>query len=598
MSERNEFDDLVRRKLEERQIDHQEADWLAAQRLIQAQRGSTPWRKWAIGGAAVLLIAGVTWWMNEEPTLVAATVPLQEIPERAAVTKKASTHLNDPASSRTAPRSLEQTNDKADAHRRSIGASATSNEHVDPVHVTEPLTKASMATAPKTNGRGALASGIASKTSPSRPSQPKTSLKDQPVPSTTGGRDQARSQTDGLGANSTVAVDALPAKDPDPMPIATTTEGNGEIPLPNSGDAMDAPVTMEPGLPKTAATVQDGSTNNSNDHRQEASLPLDVAKKNEPLDTATPATVSTTTSDHTSTALNIAATDTAAAITSNEQATSSAQDTLTAAVPPVTAAAPLVTPASPWELSVLFGGLLSSSTYQGGNSGEWNAGLKGAWSTAYGAEFMHMGRNFGLGSGLHYSTYQEQLSVDERSLSTTVIRDSNYFQPVDTAILYVLGLVEINGQQWYVTESRDTTLNFLVLGTASSTTTRKVFDALQVVNRVSYLEIPLLVDGHLQQGGWMIGVRGGPTVGLLSGRRMTLPNTAFDGYEPLASEQFRTPIIGLTARAYIRYRFTNGWSIGLEPTWRGQLGNAFGTGDLVRRNSAFGGLMSVSYRLR
>jgi len=211
---------------------------------------------------------------------------------------------------------------------------------------------------------------------------------------------------------------------------------------------------------------------------------------------------------------------------------------------------------------------------------------------------MHMGRNFGMGSGLHYSTYQEDLHIAERSLTTTVIQDSNYFESFDTTILYVLGNVIIDGEQYYVTESRDTTIDVLVLGTTSSSTTRKLIDARDVSNRVSYVEVPLLLDAHVVQGAWAIGLRGGPTVGLLNGRRGAIPNASFDGYTDFATEQFRSPVLGLTARAYLRYRFVNGWSVGVEPTWRGHFGNALNSGDLTRRSSAVGAMISVSYRLR
>jgi len=259
---------------------------------------------------------------------------------------------------------------------------------------------------------------------------------------------------------------------------------------------------------------------------------------------------------------------------------------------------PLITPGSPWEIGVVLGGLLSRSTYTGGNSADWIDGQTGRWSPAFGGEVMHMGRNFGMGSGLHYSTYQEDLHIAERSLTTTVIQDSNYFESFDTTILYVLGNVIIDGEQYYVTESRDTTIDVLVLGTTSSSTTRKLIDARDVSNRVSYVEVPLLLDAHVVQGAWAIGLRGGPTVGLLNGRRGAIPNASFDGYTDFATEQFRSPVLGLTARAYLRYRFVNGWSVGVEPTWRGHFGNALNSGDLTRRSSAVGAMISVSYRLR
>lgn len=100
--------------------------------------------------------------------------------------------------------------------------------------------------------------------------------------------------------------------------------------------------------------------------------------------------------------------------------------------------------------------------------------------------------------------------------TTTTISDSNYFEPFHTTVLYVLGNVRRNGQTFYVTESRDTT----IISRAQNKHvdhTWKLNDALHVVNRVSYLEIPLLMDAHLVQGPWALGLRGGPTIGVLSG---------------------------------------------------------------------------------
>ena len=95
-----------------------------------------------------------------------------------------------------------------------------------------------------------------------------------------------------------------------------------------------------------------------------------------------------------------------------------------------------------------------------------------------------------------------------------------------------------------------------------------------------------------------MGVRGGPTFGILSGRKGTLPNSTNDGYVPFEDEAFRELVIGYQARAYLRYRWNAAWSIGLEPMIGGQLVNGLASGDLDRRSMAWGGLISLSYRLR
>lgn len=65
-----------------------------------------------------------------------------------------------------------------------------------------------------------------------------------------------------------------------------------------------------------------------------------------------------------------------------------------------------------------------------------------------------------------------------------------------------------------------------------------------------------------------------------------------------AGQPFREVIFGYSARAYVRYRFNAAWSVGIEPAVRGQLMNSLGSGDLVRKASAKGMMLSLSYRLR
>ena len=56
------------------------------------------------------------------------------------------------------------------------------------------------------------------------------------------------------------------------------------------------------------------------------------------------------------------------------------------------------------------GGMLSSTTkYSGSNSAEWKGDIGNEKSTGFGAELMHMGRNIGIGTGLHYSTYAAEV---------------------------------------------------------------------------------------------------------------------------------------------------------------------------------------------
>ena len=211
---------------------------------------------------------------------------------------------------------------------------------------------------------------------------------------------------------------------------------------------------------------------------------------------------------------------------------------------------------------------------------------------------MHMGRNFGIGTGLHLATYAEDLDVSSRSITTTSFRDSNYFQSIDTTLLIVVGTTQIGGQTYYITQPFYTTVQVLINGTATTISTQELVRAMKASNRISYVEIPLLADAHLDQGAWSVGVRGGPTVGLLTSRSGALPSTVSDGSLTNDERTFKSTVFGVTGRAYLRYRFNSGWSVGAEPTYRMHFGNALEGGDIIRRNAGWGGQLSLTYRLR
>lgn len=243
-------------------------------------------------------------------------------------------------------------------------------------------------------------------------------------------------------------------------------------------------------------------------------------------------------------------------------------------------------------------GLFSSSTkYSGSNSKDWNAGIGKKNSIGIGAELMNMGRNFGIGTGLHYSTYAEQLSVGAFDRSTATLHNFWFLMAVDTMVLVITDTIA-GDPPTYTGTSTNTTVNVLTQGTDTTITTERTREARTQLNRASYLEIPLLLDAHLTQGRWSFGLRGGPTLGLLTGRRGAVPAPDSEGYVSFTDEPFRQLVFGYTARAYVRFRFNAAWSIGIEPAMRGQLMNSLGSGELSRRASATGVMLSLSYRLR
>ena len=58
MKHENEFDELARRKLEERTFPYDEANWLAVQRALEAERRRRRGIYWSLA-AGLLLLVGV-----------------------------------------------------------------------------------------------------------------------------------------------------------------------------------------------------------------------------------------------------------------------------------------------------------------------------------------------------------------------------------------------------------------------------------------------------------------------------------------------------------------------------------------------------------
>ncbi len=249
------------------------------------------------------------------------------------------------------------------------------------------------------------------------------------------------------------------------------------------------------------------------------------------------------------------------------------------------------------EIGLLAGGFNTMSQYSGITTANWDSDVRGKTSMGYGAELMKMGAHFGFGSGIHYSSYAERIRSNELNSNMESHSTSYYLMPVDTSFMVILGTDTIDGVVHYVTGQLHTTINTLASHTDTTNVMIRKREAHEFVNTVSYVEIPLLLDAHTRHGHWNFGVRGGPTIGLLTSRRGALPNAALDGYTDLNTEQFSSTVFGYTARIYVRYALGPAWAIGIEPTVKGQLTSTLAQSDLSRKSSAFGAFLSVTYRL-
>jgi hypothetical protein len=213
-----------------------------------------------------------------------------------------------------------------------------------------------------------------------------------------------------------------------------------------------------------------------------------------------------------------------------------------------------------------------------------------------GIELMRMGRNIGIGGGVHYVQYAERLHAPDIMRTTEQQVQYYFMSTLDTTILMITDSLLINGEYYHTGSSANVTINVIQQGLQTVSNTERIREARMRINRTSYLEVPLLLDAHLTQGRWQLGLRGGPTAGVLTFRRGSIPDDTGDGYVDLEDRQFRSLVLGYTARAYIRHRFNAGWSAGLEPMLRGHLTNGLEGEGLVRRPSALGGMFSLTYR--
>lgn len=521
MNTPNEFDDLARRKLNEREHPFDEAAWNALRPELDAIRGEKRRRRFLLW-FLLLAVTGTAGWLlwNGETT---STIAEKTIP-----------HL--------------------------------SEDHQEPVDGT--LAKAT--TIPSTSE--------ANPDDVPAPASPR--LEESPVP-----EEQPRSAEQGGSSR-------LQRTSPKEGPRAMST-----------GTPLSAVDTAN----KTDASITSLVLTDENDHGLIGAM-ANTTRSGQ-SDTTTSATSTAEHVDHTEHAIDPEEVVQSTAGSTEVQLTDSTthgvlstSDTLQYVFVPdsMNALDPTITilptePRSKLELT-LWGGPFSTSTnYRGERSTDWASTIGKAGSVAFGAELMRQGEHFGIGAGLHYSTYVEQLNAEglKDELRTTVT--TYELNGIDTTVMVVNGTVWINGQQYYMTQMLDTTI-YVLVGTDSEVISNNVRrNALARSNRTSYLEIPLLFETHTRYGRWGFAVRGGPTLGIVQGRRGVLPTTS--GYTDLDDEAFSELVLGYTVQGHVRYHLGVAWSVGIGPAIRGQLMNTLQSDQLQRRSHAIGAVIAIGYRL-
>lgn len=569
MNTNNEFDELARQKLGEQVFPFEEAHWLDAQRAIAAQgkrrRGGA---LWYLGGAAALVIGAWLLWPASGTTVVndankvAVTNPEQPV--------------NVVENTVEAPVSTSSNEVPA---KDAAAVEVTTNEETRTAGTT--IARATEDRTTTTIKRGNNDQGTSATVQPTVPVAPAPITLPHPAtPTVTDAvgttTDVVTTATTTVSSTNTVTMDPLQADQNNGTNTNTggdeDNEATNDVVNSTTTDAgEDQPAINEPLPPQTQAADTDNSATN------------DVAPT---VDQASATAAAPTPEPTTTDAPVVAVNDSVLAATAN--------DTVAATPEPTPVPPPVIGPRAPWEFGVLGGLFNTTSTYAGGSSSTWD--VSDQFTPAFGAEMMHMGRNFGIGSGLHYGTYADRLITPEEYRTVVTTNQVWSIILVDTTVLIITGTDTINGQVVHTGQNVDITVGQLRSDLDSTLSSVRVREASERINRTSYFEVPLLLDAHLVQGRWNFGVRGGPTVGMLTQRQGSIPSDG-EGYTDFNDVAMRTWTLGWTARAYVRYRFNSAWSVGIEPAARGQLMDSFEHQGVTRRSTAIGGMISLSYRL-
>lgn len=530
MSPNEEFDELARQKLAERDFPYREGDWQQARALIDAQRGRRNRGAWFMAGSALLLLVGLAWLFMHgaaRPERQVAEAPAPGTPPPAGAPGGAAAQALAAAQPHPGDQATAVAMEEEGAGR---------NERSNAVHAIPSSARPGIYAARTNAGNAVPAQGPSATTFRTRAAD------------TTAARP---SSANARGSDAFAHAESRPPE-AQVAPLASAgppAAVNGHV-----------PGTHRPTGPFGAAQppAQQGPPGNSD---QAAAKP------------ASPA-------------------DTAASLAATQCLP---QDTASAMAPP--APPPIVAARAPWEVSIMGGLFSTASRYAGGTSAEWSAGVGRAQVAGFGAELMHAGRNISIGIGIHYGNYAERIRTGAVDATSTSLNQYWYLRPVTTTVLVITDTLP-GVPPSYAGHSSSTTVNVLTQGTDTVVTAHRLREARDQVNRASYLEVPLLADAHVVQGRWTLGLRGGPSVGLLTGRRGALPNPAGDGYLALNDVPFREFTLGYTARAYVRYRFNAAWSAGVGPAVHGQVLNSLAGTGLQRRSTAIGAMVDLTYRLR
>ncbi|MBL0043896.1 MAG: hypothetical protein IPP33_05615 [Flavobacteriales bacterium] len=512
------FDELARRKLAEREFTFQQGDWTEMEALLGAREKKRRKLLWAF--AALLLVTiPAAWWLGKDEPSPSADLP------------SSSTSVVGSNDERSKSEIVVDTKGEIDQ-----------NETIEPITNDKRVEEPAAAVTPLSKAHDRISPGSGSVASVSKGAN-------QPDP-------KEQTVQNSVASGNTPPAANNNAISPDPI-IAISNN-------PNIGQTNSTSSSSESGSQMIAMDPTSGAS-------------ITIPAGNEPISsgTTTDADLTIDTGPSTTTTAQLPVDTTSNATPEGITPNNLIQDSTLSpnALPP-----PLDLVNSKifhFEVGLLGGTFLSTGTYSGELTETWRTTSTGKWSPSFGAEFMTIEKHFGLGIGLHRARYEEQLRAEKLARTDEVINVNYSLLPIQITVPVITDTIIIGGVPYYVTIPTTITVNQLVTTRDTTQVERILREARSIVNRVDYWELPLLLDAHTSVGKWTFGVRGGPSVGFLSVRTGVIPDMEGTGYVAIDQHTYRTTLFGYQARAYVRYGLSDLISVGLEPTVRGQFGNAF-----------------------
>lgn len=552
MNDHRNFDELARRKLDERSFPFEEAHWAGVQGSLNARRNGRHW--WWLSAAALLFITATLWFNGRE----VSTPPITNATDK----------VNAPAERMSAKTQGHPQQEKREAQKEHITPATAANVGI-PTVTSSPTASQLTSDQPSTG----VSMAHHSSTTPDHRNR-------------THEKEKAPAHADGHKS------EAVPSRIAAQLVTTGASVGAGKdlVIASNNAAGTESPASV----PSAAPLVDAGSTSINNNEREEPGsinpTGIPMSRKLEGQESGSKGI------DQAGKDPGTPSTNTNATVVGTSSA-GLPSDSSGSAMPPVTQPAPKAVGKWSIEFSLLGGALNTRQGFTPATMLDDRSRAEGAAAPAAGAEAMWLKPHWGFGLGIHYTTLAERINSDRLESTATSIQYNYAVQSVETTLVVVTGSYVLDSVLHYTTTTKDTILHVLTIDRDTVTNTFQKRAARESRNTLSYWEVPLLLDAHTISGRFTFGVRGGPTVGFLQENHGSLPNTTEDGYRTLQRQQLRATVLGYQARAYVRYRICGALSVGLEPMVRGQFQSLFGEALPVSKAPALGAFFSVTYHL-